>query len=85
MKKAKKMVAITSFGWKKYPNGGGEYMQYKLKKIYRYKGKYCYELGMNQIFPAKNLAEAKKSIDQHIEQKILEMQSRRKNHQIKKK
>lgn len=79
MKKAKKMVAITSFGWKKHPNGG-EYMQYKLKMIYRSNGKYCYELGMNKIFPAKNLAEAKKSIDQHIKQKILEMQSRRKNH-----
>jgi hypothetical protein len=80
MKKAKKIeVAVTSFGWKKHPNGG-EYMQYKLKMIYRDNGKYCYELGHNKIFKAKNLTEAKKAIDHHFEQRMIELRSRRKNH-----
>lgn len=62
----KKAAKIT---WKKSPHGG-EYGNYKLGTIRRYKGDYSYSTAFDNAYNAKNLADAKKKIDLFTEKKL---------------
>lgn len=60
--------AAPALVWKKLPEGG-EYAAYKLGTIRRFKGYYSYSTAYNNAFDAKDLAEAKRKIDQFTRKK----------------
>ena len=65
--------------WKKHPDGG-EYANYKLGILFRYKGAYSYKTSYNKYYNAESLAQAKKKIDQYTNLRLKALNDSRTKH-----